>query len=188
MKLNKILLILALIFFVTTIQQCAIEKNKNSKIAFEKDLKKDSLSIKDLMANLEIRKPNFTDTIAFSTFNKRYKLRKNLIKKLQLQKVDSGAKKYYAQYGIDFSNNFNSIVILSMKNQEVFNYLINYDDNGKMIDKLLISSDIEGGIRQSEISGNKIVILEAYAAGKQAIIEDLGALVLNNQGKFESQE
>lgn len=186
MKSNKTLLFLTFIFVVTTIQQCTVRKNKNPKIVFEKTLKKDSLSIKDLMENLEVRKPNFTDTIAFSTYNKRYELRKNLIKKLQLQKVDSKAKKYYAQYRIDFANNFNSIVILSLKNQEVFNYLINYDDNGNIIDKLLISSDIEGGIRQSGISGNKITILEVYAAGKEAIIEDLGALILNNQGKFEN--
>ena len=112
--------------------QCTVANRGNQKKTLKKALKNDTLSVADFLKNIEIRKPKYSDTTTLNTFSTQFELGKNLIEKLQLKNSHLKAKKYYVQYRIDFSKKFNSIIISASRNQEMYNYIINYDSNDKI--------------------------------------------------------
>ena len=90
--------------------------------------------------NLETKNFPLIDSTNFDNFNYENELSQYLVKKLDLRKLNQNAEKFYVNYKVDLSNNFNSIVVTTKSEMEMKTFLVNLNNN-KIIDFIEISYD-----------------------------------------------
>ena len=131
-----------------------------------------------------------TDSINFNYFNFEgtNKITKKDITKLNLHTIDKYAENYYMNYRVKFSDNFSSLVItIKSGDHELFTYLINFDKDNKMIDKLLIAYDEiaeSASMMTSKINRDSILV-ERTSYWSEPPTKEIKSYIVDENGRFK---
>lgn len=153
-------------------------------------LKTKSNEIKTLsyIEHLSEKKLPLKDSTNFDSFRRNQILSKKEIRELKLDTKFKNITNFQLRYKVNLSDHFKSVVLTYERGEmELLTYLINYDENFKIIDVLNIAYDeiAESVIStRSTINKNKITVENINWANEKPEIET-SIYIIKSNGKFE---
>lgn len=186
----RFLIILIIIFQILV--SCKNKEEKNLENSLFNKVQK--VEIRDsefleFIKDLEVKKNPFQENLNFEDFDKYKNFTENEVKVLSLNRINENLISPKIRYRINLSNNFYSIVISYLKNEQELNTeIINYTKEGKLIDHFLIGYDeIAESLlyTNSDIYKDKLVINNSqyFEEGDEAIV-NTNEVKINTDGTF----
>ena len=174
---------------ISTSQQAEFTDSTN----FEHFTETDKVD-RSIWKGLPIKNLPIIDTTNFDWYDlmERDTIDEKEIKRLNLKSLNEyteiGSASFHYNYRIQFSDDFYSIVIsINIDNMALATYLVNFDKNDKIIDKLEIAFDetAESIYRKtSDINQNKIVV-EAISSYDEPIFIKTENYIIEKSGTFK---
>ena len=186
----RFLIILIIIFQILV--SCKNKEEKNLENSLVNKVQKVELrdsEFLEFIKALEVKKNPFQENLNFEDFDKYKNFTENEVKVLSLNRINENLISPKIRYRINLSNNFYSIVISYLKNEQELNTeIINYTKEGKLIDHFLIGYDeIAESLlyTNSDIYKDKLVINNSqyFEEGDEAIV-NTNEVKINTDGTF----
>lgn len=162
------------------------DSNKTKIDNKSSNLKKKVSEKNNIIENIEIKKFPISDSTNFDNFKRINKLSVDISKKLKLKNIEPDANNFYLNYQIKYFNTFKTIVITAQFENELKTFLINYDNDLNMIDKVQIAYDeiAESLFKTISILTENEIKIEDENFANETITKTITRYVVKNDGKI----